>query len=79
MQNAQAFIDQVSDRIAALAASSPARDLQRNVRALLGPALQRLELVSREEFDVQRQVLARALERVQALEQRIRELEQKRG
>ncbi len=79
MQNTQAFIDQVSDRIAALAASSPARDLQRNVRALLGPALQRLELVSREEFDVQRQVLARALERVQALEQRIRELEQKRG
>jgi len=71
----QPFIEQVSARISALASSQPGKDLERNVRALLDAALQRLELVPREEFDTQRRLLERALEQVRDLESRIATLE----
>lgn len=71
----QTFIDQASARISALASSQPGKDLERNVRALLDAGLQRLELVPREEFDTQRRLLDRALERVRTLEARIAALE----
>lgn len=75
MNTFQPFIDQVSARISALASSQPGHDLERNIRALLDAALQRLELVPREEFDTQRHLLERALEQVRALEARIAALE----
>ena len=75
MSNLQQFLDQVSAHISALASSQPGQDLERNVRALLDAGLQRLELVPREEFDIQRRLLDRALEQVHALEARIAALE----
>jgi BMFP domain-containing protein YqiC len=75
MNTFQPFIEQVSARISALAGSQPGQDLERNVRALLDAALQRLELVPREEFDTQRRLLDRALEQVRTLEARIAALE----
>ncbi|MEK6770944.1 MAG: accessory factor UbiK family protein [Pseudomonadota bacterium] len=52
-------------------------DLEHNLRAALSGVFQRLDLVTREEFDVQREVLARARARLAELEQRLAELEQK--
>lgn len=75
MNTLQQFVEQASARIAALAASQPGQDLERNVRALLDAALQRLELVPREEFDTQRRLLERACEQVRALEARVAALE----
>lgn len=69
------LIDEIAAALSSLAASSPARDLERNARALLGGALARLDLVTREEFDIQRELLARAQERVVQLEARIADLE----
>lgn len=65
----------LSERMARFAAGNPARDLQRNFRAMLSSAFTRLELVSREEYDIQAQVLARAREKLTALERRVAELE----
>ena len=50
-------------------------DLEKNLRAVLESALGRLELVGREEFEVQRAVLARTREKLEALEQRVEALE----
>ena len=50
-------------------------DLQTNLRAVLQSALARLDLVTRQEFDVQAAVLARAREKLAALEARIAALE----
>lgn len=50
-------------------------DLERNFRALLKSGLERMELVSREEFDVQRAVLERTREKLEAIEARLAELE----
>jgi BMFP domain-containing protein YqiC len=56
-------------------ASSPARDLEKNLRAMLAGAFARLDLVTREEFDIQREVLTRTREKLEALEAKIAELE----
>jgi BMFP domain-containing protein YqiC len=57
--------------------NSPAKDVERNVKAMLAQGFTKLDLVTREEFDVQQQVLARTRARVEELEARIAALEQK--
>lgn len=69
------LVTELSARLAALAAANPLKDLERNFRALLASTFERLELVSREEYDVQVQVLARTREKLAALEKRLAELE----
>ena len=75
----ESLLSELSARLAAMAAANPARDLEKNFRGLLAAAFTRLELVSREEYDVQAQVLARTREKLAALEARVGELEGKRG
>jgi len=72
------FFDDLAAKVSALIAATPAKDVEKHLRALLTGALGRLDLVTREEFDIQREVLARARERLTALEARIAELEQGR-
>jgi hypothetical protein len=74
MQRSDPFADLMA-KMSELLGAGPAQDVERNVRALVGSALGRLELVAREEFDVQAKVLARARERLAALEARVAELE----
>lgn len=50
-------------------------DLRNNLHAALSAALARMDLVSREEFDVQSAVLARTREKLTALEAKVAELE----
>jgi ubiquinone biosynthesis accessory factor UbiK len=69
------LLSELSARLAAMAAANPAKDLEKNFRGLLSSAFTRLDLVSREEYDVQAQVLARAREKLAALEARVAELE----
>src|SRR3954468_12030258 len=69
------LLSELSARLAELAAANPAKDLERNMRALLSSTFARLDLVTREEYDVQVQVLARAREQLAALEARLAELE----
>ena len=49
-------------------------EADRNARALLQSALRRLEMVSREEFDAQTEILARTRARVEELEQQLESL-----
>ena len=73
------FLDDLSAKFSALLAASPAKDIEKNVRALLGATFSRLDLVTREEFDIQRELLARTRERLVLLETRLAELEAKIG
>jgi len=74
MQSAK-LIDEINARLGELFAANPAQDIERNVRALVASGLERLELVTREELDVQAKVLARTREKLAALEVRVAELE----
>ena len=58
-----------------LIAKTPAADIERNVKAMMAQTFSRLDLVTREEFDVQAQLLERALARITALESRVQALE----
>ena len=71
----EGFLSELSARLAEFAAANPARDLEKNFRGVLASAFTKLELVSREEYDVQVQVLARAREKLSTLEARVAELE----
>lgn len=71
----QKLIDEINDKLKAVMAQSPAADLERNLRAMLGSAFARLDLVSREEFDIQREVLARTRTRLTELEKQVAALE----
>jgi len=74
------IIDDISSKVAAnlpRGLQALQEDLQHNLRSTLHAALGKLDLVSREEFDVQQAVLARTRAKVEALEARVKELEQK--
>ena len=71
-------IDEISRRIADLIATTPIADVQKNLRALLLSWIEQMNLVTRDEFDAQQDVLARTREKLQQLEARVRELEGKR-
>ena len=69
------LLDDLNDRMRQVFAQSPAADLERNLRAMLSALFARLDLVTREEFDVQRQVLLRTREKLALLESRVSEIE----
>jgi hypothetical protein len=73
------FFDDLSAKLGEALKNSPAKDIEKNVRALLMQGFAKLDLITREEFDVQAQVLVRAREQLTALEARIAELEAQRN
>lgn len=73
-------LDDLAERLSQLLPPGLAgmrEELERNVRAVLQQALSRMDLVSREEFDVQQAVLARSRAKLEALEKQVAELEQR--
>ena len=71
----QKILNDISARMREVFAQSPAADLEKNLRAMLTSLFSRLDLVTREEFDVQRQVLLRTREQLTRLEAQISALE----
>ncbi|NMG75622.1 accessory factor UbiK family protein [Aromatoleum diolicum] len=69
------FLDDIGAKLSELANSNPARDFEKNAKAMLGSAFGKLDLVTREEFDVQREVLAHARQKLAELEERVAALE----
>lgn len=64
---------QLSDKLQG--ASQAPGDIQRNVQGVLRGAMERMEIVSREDFDIMMEVLQRTRERVEALEEQVAALE----
>jgi BMFP domain-containing protein YqiC len=69
------ILEEIGARLSAVIAASPAADIEKNARALLSNVLAKLDLVSREEFDIQTQVLQRTREKLKTLEARLDRLE----
>ncbi len=69
------FLEDLSTRISAALAATPAADIEKNLRALLIAGFARLELVTRDDFEVQKALLTKALVRLDTLEARLAELE----
>ena len=69
------IFDDLSARIRDFLAASPAKDVEKNLQALLSAAFAKLDLATRAEFEVQAKVLARSREKLSELEARVAELE----
>ena len=69
------FLDDLSARIDEALRGSPAQDIEKNLKAMLAAWFDRLDLVLREDFDVQQKLLERAQAKLAELEARIVELE----
>jgi len=69
------ILEDLSARISEFLAASPAKDVEKNVRALLSAAFAKLDLATRAELDIQAKLLARAREKLSELEARVAELE----
>lgn len=65
------ILDDISARLGEVIRNSPARDIEKNVRAMLGVMFNKLDLVTRDEFEVQAELLRRTRERLEALEARL--------
>lgn len=72
-------LEEFGAKISALLANSPAKDIEKNAKAVVSGLFSKLDLVTREEFDIQTQVLARTREKLQALEARVEALEKARA
>jgi hypothetical protein len=72
----QKFLDDIGEKISQAVNQGPFKDMEHNLRALVQSALQKLDIVTREEFDVQQEVLLRTREQLVALEARVAALEQ---
>jgi BMFP domain-containing protein YqiC len=57
--------------------NSPAKDIEKNVKAMMTQGFSKLDLVTREEFDIQAQVLAKTRAKLEALELRMTDLEER--
>ena len=71
------FFNDLQDKINQAIENSPAKDIERNVKAMMTQGFSKLDLVTREEFDIQAQVLAKTRAKLEALELRVAELEAK--
>jgi BMFP domain-containing protein YqiC len=71
----QKVVDEVVTKVNELLAQSPVKDVEKNLRVMLGGIFTRLDLVTREEFEVQQEVLKRTRELLTALETRVAALE----
>lgn len=69
------LFEEVSAKVSETIANSPAKDVEKNVKAMLGSAFNRMDLVTREEFDIQQQVLIKTRTKLAELEERLKQLE----
>src|SRR5690348_2717768 len=71
----QKIVDEVVTKVNELLAQSPVKDVEKNMRVMLSGMFTKLDLVTREEFEVQQEVLRRTREKLTELETKVANLE----
>ena len=75
MNNRLSFLSELQTKISEVLQQSPARDIEKNMKAMLNQGFSKLDLLTREEFESPSEVLQRTRARLEALEARVAELE----
>ena len=68
-------LSEISNKIRQIVKDSPLPDIEKNIDALLKSMFTKMELVTREEFDVQTEVLKRTRQKLEELEKKLSEIE----
>lgn len=72
MQNR--ILEQINEQVSSLMRNSPFRDMEKNIKAIVLAIFNKLDLVTREEFDIQQKVLVATRQKLEELEQKVAEL-----
>ncbi|MCP2040737.1 BMFP domain-containing protein YqiC [Neisseria sp. HSC-16F19] len=72
---AKKLFEEISTKLGETIDNSPVKDVEKNVKAMLGSAFNRMDLVTREEFEIQQAVLQKTREKLAELEARLAALE----
>lgn len=70
------LLDELQTRLGQIMASSPAKDIERNIRATLTQAIAKLDVVTTEEHEIQKLIITQMQHKILSLETRLAELEQ---
>ena len=68
-------LQEISNKIREIVKDSPLPDIEKNIDALLKGMFTKMELVTREDFDVQTEVLKRTRQKLEELEKKLSEIE----
>jgi BMFP domain-containing protein YqiC len=79
MMDMNTFFNDLQSKVSQAIENSPAKDIEKNVKSMMTQGFAKLDLVTREEFEIQAQVLAKTRAKLEALEARLAELEAKAG
>ena len=71
------FFDEIASKVADAIPATPAKDVEKNVRAMMSSAFSKMDLVTKEDFEIQQQVLLKTREKLSELEARVATLEEK--
>jgi len=77
LQKMQSIANEMQSKVSDAIKQTPAKDLEKNVRSLMTQGFQKMDLVTREEFDIQTQVLAKTRAKLEELEAKVAALEKK--
>ena len=75
MNTRLSFLSELQTKISEVLQQSPAKDIDKNMKAMLNQGFSKLDLLTREEFEIQSEVLQRTRARLEALEARVAKLE----
>jgi BMFP domain-containing protein YqiC len=75
--NSNPFLESLQKNVSELIAKSPAADIERNLKSFTSQAFSKLELVTREEFDIQTDLLRQAVAQIEQLEKQLQATEQR--
>ena len=73
------ILEDLQSRIGKIVEQTPVKDIEKNLRALITQALSRLDMITREEYEMQAMALSRLQEQVDKLQARLNQLEQKQA
>ena len=79
MMNKPSILNEIQTKISQVLQQSPAKDLEKNVRTMMTQGFQKLDLVTRDEFELQTKVLTKTREKLAALEAKVTEIEKQRS
>ena len=79
LEQIQRIASDMQNKVGDAIRNSPAQEIEKNVRAMMNQGFQKMDLVTRDEFELQAKVLSKTREKLEALELKVAEMEKHRA
>jgi hypothetical protein len=79
LEQIQRIAEEMQGKVGDAIRNSPAQEIEKNVRAMMNQGFQKMDLVTRDEFELQAKVLSKTREKLEALELKVAEMEKRRA